>query len=146
MNDIETKILIGMHRNVNDMDRKTANIASAYNLTFSQFMVLEALYSKGDMTVGEVRDHILSSVGTISVIINNLVKMKYIERLPDKKDRRICILHLTDEGGDVIAKVAPQNEKMIIDYISVLSESEKKDLLYLIKKLGGKLDEKRGKN
>ena len=59
------KILIGLHRNVNTLDKKTAKIASEYHLTFSQFMVLEALYSKGDMSVGEVRERILSSVGTI---------------------------------------------------------------------------------
>lgn len=40
------------------------------------------------MTVGEVRNSILSSVGTISLIVNNLVKMNYIERLSDEKDRR----------------------------------------------------------
>ena len=64
------KILIGLHRNVNTLDKKTSQIAGEYNLTFSQFMVLEALYSKGDMSVGEVRERILSSVGTIPLIIN----------------------------------------------------------------------------
>ena len=108
MGRIEMKILIGLHRNVNTLDKKTAKIASEYHLTFSQFMVLEALYSKGDMSVGEVRERILSSVGTISLIVNNLVKMKYIERIPDKKDRRVCILHLTKEGYEVISKIAPK--------------------------------------
>lgn len=80
------KILIGLHRNVNTLDKKTADLAAEYGLTFSQFMVLEALYSKGDMTVGEVRERILSTVGTISLIVNNLVKLNYIERLDDPKD------------------------------------------------------------
>lgn len=94
-------------------------------------MVLETLYSKGDMNVGEVRDSILSSVGTISLIVNNLVKMNYVERLTDEKDRRVWILHLTNEGYDVISKVAPKNENMILDNIAILDEKEKKDLLYL---------------
>lgn len=82
-------ILIGLHKNVNALDKKTLKIASEYKLTFSQFMVLEVLYNKGDMSVGNVREKILSSVGTIPVIVNNLVKMKYVERLSDKKDRRV---------------------------------------------------------
>ena len=134
------KILIGLHRNVNSLDRKTSELASEYHLTFSQFMVLEALYSKGDMTVGQVRDRILSSVGTISLIINNLVKMKYVERLPDKNDRRVCILHLTSEGREIISKVAPRNEEMILDSLSILSEEEKEQMVYLLKKIGGKLE------
>ncbi|WP_231679265.1 MarR family winged helix-turn-helix transcriptional regulator [Oceanivirga miroungae] len=131
----EMKILIGLHRNVSVLDKKTSKIASEYNLTFSQFMVLEALYSKGKMTVGEVRDRILSSVGTIPVIINNLVKMGYVRRLSDSNDKRICILELTDKGYEVISKIAPENEKNIIDIMSVLSDSEKENLVMLLKKI-----------
>lgn len=135
------KILIGLHRNINDIDKKTLKIAAEHGLTLSQFMVLEALYSKGDMTVGEVREKILSSVGTISVIVNNLVKMNYIERLPDERDRRVCILHLTKDGRDVISKVVPKNEAMIEDSMKVLTTEEQEDLLYLLKKMGGRLDD-----
>lgn len=138
MNDIELKILIGMHRNVNSIDRKTSKIASEYGLTFSQFAVLEALYSKGDMTVGMVRKHILSSMGTIPLIINNLVKMNYVERRSDENDRRICIVSLTDEGRKLIKNLAPKNEEMIKDYLNVLTDDEKDHLLYLMKKIGGK--------
>lgn len=137
----EMKILIGLHRNINDIDKKTLKIAAEHGLTLSQFMVLEALYSKGDMSVGEVREKILSSVGTISVIVNNLVKMNYIERLPDERDRRVCILSLTKEGRDVISKVVPKNEAMIVDSMKELTEEEKEELLYLLKKMGGRLDD-----
>lgn len=135
------KILIGLHRNINDIDKKTLKIAAEHGLTLSQFMVLEALYSKGDMTVGEVREKILSSVGTISVIVNNLVKMNYIERLPDEKDRRVCILRLTKDGSDVIRKVVPKNEAMIVNSMKVLTSEEKEKLLYLLKKMVGRLDD-----
>lgn len=140
------KILIGLHRNVNTLDKKTSQIAGEYNLTFSQFMVLEALYSKGDMSVGEVRERILSSVGTIPLIVNNLVKMNYVERLADKKDKRVSILHLTKEGRDVISKVAPKNEMMIEESMKVLDSEEKEKLLYLLKKMGGRLDGKKSEN
>ncbi|MEJ8735186.1 MULTISPECIES: MarR family winged helix-turn-helix transcriptional regulator [Mediterraneibacter] len=146
MGSAEMKILIGLHRNVNTLDKKTAKIAAEYNLTFSQFMVLEALYSKGDMTVGEVRERILSSVGTIPLIVNNLVKMNYVERLSDERDRRVCILHLTKEGYDVISKIAPKNEAMILESMAVLDDKEKEEFVYLLKKIGGKLDEKKSKN
>ncbi len=143
MNDIELKILIGMHRNVNDIDKRTSKIASEHGLTFSQFAVLEALYSKGDMTVGMVRQHILSSMGTIPLIINNLVKMNYVERHSDEKDRRICIISLTNEGRKLIKKLAPKNEEMIKDYMSILTDEEKNNLSYLMKKLGGKINEEK---
>ena len=146
MGKTEMKILIGLHRNVNTLDKKTSKIAAEYNLTFSQFMVLEVLYSKGDMSVGEVRERILSSVGTIPLIVNNLVKMNYVKRLSDEKDRRVCILHLTKEGYDVISKIAPKNEEMITESMKILDQEEKEELLYLLKKMGGKLNAKKSED
>ncbi|KAF1682546.1 MarR family winged helix-turn-helix transcriptional regulator [Veillonella sp. R32] len=135
MTPTEMKILIGLHRNVNTLDKKTADLAAEYGLTFSQFMVLEALYSKGDMTVGEVRERILSTVGTISLIVNNLVKLNYIERLEDPKDRRVCILHLTKAGYDIISELAPRNVQAIQASMAKLGAAEQETLLHLLKKL-----------
>lgn len=84
-------------------------------------------------------ERILSSVGTIPLIVNNLVKMNYVERMCNEKDRRVCILHLTQEGYDVISKIVPRNEAMIAESMEVLDQEEKEKLLYLLKKIGGKL-------
>lgn len=108
-------------------------LAQQEGLTFGQFEVLEALYSKGDMSVGNVMKKILSSVGTISVIVNNLVKLDYIEKLPCKDDKRVCILHLKDKGRDCIKRVAAKMQK----FWSVLTEEEKEELPIILKKVGG---------
>lgn len=140
MQNENLKILIGLHRNVKELDSKTLAIAKNYGLSFSQFMVLEALYSKGKLSISEVRDAILSSVGTISLVVNNLEKMGYIKREADPCDKRICILSLTDSGREIISKIVPENEKMINNYMEKLDNEERKTLLDLLKKLGGKID------
>lgn len=143
INDIELKIIIGMHRNINCIDKKTSNIALKNGLTFSQFAVLEALYTKGDLSVGIIRKLILSSVGTIPLIINNLVKMNYVKRRSVKYDRRICIISLTDKGREIIKNIIPQNIKIIKSYMSILTDEEKENLLYLMKKLGENINEEK---
>lgn len=135
--DIELKILIALHRTINKIDKKTIKLANNSGLTFGQFMVLEALYSKGDMSIGEVMDKILSSVGTISVIVNNLVKAGYVEKIPYVEDKRVTMLHLTDDGRGVIEKVIPENYEMIAESFSMLTEDEKDSLLLILKKIGG---------
>ena len=130
------KILIGLHKNVKELDRRTLDIARSYGLSFSQFMVLEALYSKGNLSIGEVREAILSSVGTISLVVSNLKKMGYVKRKTDENDKRVSILSLTNEGRDVIERVIPENEAMIYDYMKDLSGGEIETLLSLVKKLG----------
>ena len=140
MQNENLKILIGLHRNVKELDSKTLKIAKEYGLSFSQFMVLEALYSKGKLSISEVRDAILSSVGTISLVVNNLEKMGYIKREAYPNDKRICLLSLTHSGREIISKIVPENEKMINAYMKKLDYEERKTLLELLKKLGGKDD------
>ncbi len=132
----ELKIIIGLHRVANTIDRQTSRIASEYDLTIGQFGVLEALYHKGDMTVGEVQEKILSSSGTIPLIINNLAKRGYLVRVQDKNDRRRCILHLTQKGQELISQVYPENEAKIIEMMAAWTDEEKTQLAVLLKKFG----------
>ena len=135
-NPVELKILIGMHRAVNKIDSRTIKIVKQYGLSLGQFAVLEALYHKGDMTVGQVQEKILSTSGTIPVIIKNLEKSDYVTHRADECDKRKCILHITDKGADLIKQVFPENKEMIINSFNNLSDNEKDELLMLLKKLG----------
>ena len=135
-NPVELKILIGMHRAVNKIDSRTIKIVKQYGLSLGQFAVLEALYHKGDMTVGQVQEKILSTSGTIPVIIKNLEKSGYVTHRADECDKRKCILHITDKGTYLIKQVFPENKEMIINSFNNLSDNEKDELLRLLKKLG----------
>lgn len=127
-------ILIKMHRIDRNLDAKTARIAARYDLTLSQFAVLEALYHAGDLTVGEVKEKILSSDGTIPVVVKNLEKAGLVKRRQDERDRRRTILSLTDAGRELISKAYPENARMIEEEMSVWSGEEKRQLVRLLKK------------
>ncbi len=135
-NPVELKILIGMHRAVNKIDGRTIKIVKQYGLSLGQFAVLEVLYHKGDMAVGQVQEKILSTSGTIPVIIKNLEKSGYVTHRADECDKRKCILHITDKGACLIKQVFPENKEMIINSFNNLSDNEKDELLRLLKKLG----------
>src|SRR5699024_6105194 len=136
-NKDELKIFIGMSRVLNEINRKTGKIFSKYNLTNSQFAVLEVLYHKGDLTIGEVKEKILSTNDTIPVIVRNLERDGYLQRKRDKDDKRKYILHITEKGRDLMDKVYPENEKMIISLMDNWDESDKKEIIYYMKKFGG---------
>lgn len=142
MDKKELHILIGMSRTLNKLNRNTITICTKYNLSLCQFGVLEALFHKGDLTIGQVKSVILSSDGTIPVVVRNLEKYKLIRRYENPNDKRSSILTLTDKGRDLISEVYPKNEAMIIDEMKVWSSSEKEDLLKLLRKFGGR-DEKK---
>lgn len=136
----ELSVLIGLHRTASAIDRQTARLCANHGLTLGQFAVLEALYHKGDMTVGQVQEKVLSSSGTIPVVVGNLEKRGYLERCADDKDARRRILHITDAGRGLIAEVFPENEKLIVEAMSCWTDEEKRQLSALLRKFGGRND------
>ena len=121
-NEIDLKILIALHRVVNAVDSKTAKLVKAYGLSLGQFAVLEALYHKGEMTVGQVQEKILSSTGTIPVIIKNLEKRQFISHKEDENDKRNSDLAL-------LRKNITEEEKLEL-LLNILFTEERDKVIY----------------
>ena len=141
----ELKIFIGMSRALNKINRATKKVYTKYGLTSAQFAVLEALYHKGDLSVGEVQDKILSTSGTIPVIVKNLEKEGFLEKRNDDKDKRRFILHITQKGRELMDIVYPENEEIIISMMNIWNKEEQEEILKYMKKFGGVEDEKNDK-
>lgn len=138
MENKNTKILIGLSRNLHQLHHQTAQLLLPYRLTLSQFGVLEVLYHKGNLRIGEVQDKILSSTGTMPTILKNLERRQFIRKIPDPTDRRATRLQLLPKGEKLVQTILPKNLEQIQTYCSRLTETEKEELIQLLKKLGGK--------
>jgi MarR family 2-MHQ and catechol resistance regulon transcriptional repressor len=115
---------------------RTHRHLSSKGLTISQFGVLEALYHLGPLSQKQIGQKILRSRGNITMIIDNLEKRGLVMRKRDKEDRRVFIIHLTDEGNKLISKIFPPHATKISDEMSILSVAEQEMLGGLCKKLG----------
>jgi|BioPla2DNA2_1021312.scaffolds.fasta_scaffold52327_3 MarR family 2-MHQ and catechol resistance regulon transcriptional repressor len=146
MNKVELKIFIGMSRALNKINRATNKIYKKYGLTSGQFAVLEALYHKGDLSVGEVQEKVLSTSGTIPVIVRNLENEGLLEKAIDEKDKRRFILHITKKGRDLMELVYPENEALIISMMNIWSKEEQEQILKYMKKFGGIEKQKNSKD
>jgi len=109
---------------------------STSGLTVSQFGVLEALYHLGPMSQSEIGQKILRSSGNMTMVIDNLEKRKLVRRMRNQVDRRFLIVHLTDKGEKLIAKIFPDHATEITRQLEVLTPSEQQTLGKLCKKLG----------
>jgi MarR family 2-MHQ and catechol resistance regulon transcriptional repressor len=107
----------------------------AYNLTISQFGVLEALYHLGPMSQRLLAQKILKSSGNMTMVIDNLEKRNLVVRGRDEKDRRSFTIQLTPEGEQLIAKIFPDQAQRIAEAFAVLDHHEKQELARLCKKL-----------
>ena len=107
-----------------------------FNLTISQFGVLEALYHKGPLCQRDIAAKILKSTGNITLVIDNLEKRGLVRRERGSDDRRFLTVHLTDEGASLIAQAFARVEAAIVADMAALTAREQEELGILCKKLG----------
>lgn len=134
-NDTSLKSVIGLSRTTNRMLKRSGTIFRACGLTTMQFAVLEVLYHKGDLKIGEIIEKILSTGGNMTVVINNLEREKMIEKYTDPKDSRATLIHITETGKNKIEEIFPLYLTDLRDFFQRISEDEKLTLITILKKL-----------
>jgi MarR family 2-MHQ and catechol resistance regulon transcriptional repressor len=117
---------------------KTSLNLSRYNITLSQFGILDAIYHLGPLTQKSLGEKILKSGGNITHVVDNLERRTLVKRHRGKSDRRNFEIHLTKKGEKLITKVLPEQVKMIKNELGILSQEESEIFQKLCKKIGMK--------
>jgi len=137
VNDLNLKLVVAIHRSLQKDEKSLSNLLSEYDLTISQFGVLEVLYHKGPLRICDIIEKTLSTSGNMTVVIRNLEKLGYITKERDPEDKRAFIICSTKKGYDVISEVFPRHLIDLEKALSNLDMQEKSNLLALLKKLNG---------
>ncbi|MEE8479073.1 MAG: MarR family transcriptional regulator [Candidatus Neomarinimicrobiota bacterium] len=107
-----------------------------YNLSTTQFSVLEVLLHLGSMSQKTIGEKLLRSSGNIVKVVDNLERDGLVLRKQNKKDRRANLIILTDMGHKVIKSIFQSHVKSIVESFSILNKEEQEELSHLCKKLG----------
>lgn len=107
-----------------------------HGLTLTEFAILEALYHRGTMLLGEVQRRILVSSGGITFLVDRLVAKGLVERRECPGDRRARFAALTAEGEALIARIFPGHAAMIERTMGALDPEEQALAASLLKRLG----------
>lgn len=107
-----------------------------YDLTISQFGVLEALFHLGPMQPGQLAVKILKSSGNLTLVIDNLVKRGLVTRQRREDDRRCIDIQLTAAGQALIEAIFPGHAAGVAQTMGVLTSDEQMQLSVLCRKLG----------
>ena len=136
MNELKSLVtLLKAARSVEKQIEK--NIVSSSSMSLSEFMVLEALYSKGeDLPIQEIAKKVLLSSGSMTYVVDQLVKKGSLERINCEKDKRVVYAHLTDQGRIQIAQAFKTHKQFIEQLFSILTEEEAETYIRLNKKIG----------
>lgn len=111
--------------------------------------VLRVLMDTDGLKSSEVADRGLSSPGTVTAVVNTLVRDGFVERRPDEADRRVVRLYITDAGRALITYYVSQAApkwRDAFDFVDKETETVVRAFfVQMIKHLGQLLREERRK-
>lgn len=107
-----------------------------HGLTLAEFGILETLYHKGPMLLGEVQRRILVSSGGITYLVDRLETKGLVERRECPDDRRARFAALTAAGEALIAEIFPGHIARIEEAVAGLDRTEQELAIQLLRTLG----------
>ena len=130
------KLWVVLARAHNAIERHAQAHAQERGLTLPEFGILEALYHKGPLLLGEVQKKILVSSGGVTYLIDRLTAKGLVERRDCPDDRRARYAALTAEGESFIRGIFPEHAERLAKVLEGLNDEEKQQAVALIRNLG----------
>lgn len=134
--DTALKLWVVLARAFNAVSQQAAENIAQHNITSTEFGILEVLYHKGPMLLGEVQRKILVTSGGITYLVDRLVEKGLVKREECPEDRRARYAVLTPAGQVLIKRIFPDHAARIEQALSGLTTSEQREATVLLRKLG----------
>jgi MarR family transcriptional regulator, organic hydroperoxide resistance regulator len=123
--------------------------AAGLNVSLAGLGVLRILMARDGLKATELAEEAWSSPGTVTSVVNTLVKSGFAERRPDDADRRVVRLYITDQGRALISYYVPQAAarwQKALDFVGEADEAVVRGFfIQLINHLSQLMREERGR-
>jgi MarR family 2-MHQ and catechol resistance regulon transcriptional repressor len=115
--------------------RAGADVAR-HGLTPGEFGVLEALYHRGPLLLGELQRKVLVSSGGVTYLVDRLAERGLVERRDCPSDRRARYAALTVHGSELMERIFPEHADALATALSGIGQGEQRKLANLLRKVG----------
>ena len=130
------KLWVVLARSFDAVSKTVDDDVAQHDLTGTEFGILEALYHKGPMLLGEIQRKILVTSGGITYLVDRLVEKGLVRREQCEEDRRARYAVLTPAGQSLIKRIFPAHAARIEEAVSGLTATEQREAIQLLRKLG----------
>ena len=104
-------------------------------MSLAQCEALRFICDQKQVTMKEVADFLLITPPSTTVLIENLVKLGFVQRSNASTDRRTILLTLTNSGKEVLKTAMKQRDKSFRKLLKNLSHTEQTQLLHILNKV-----------
>lgn len=137
--DLEKNAIIEserMLRYISRMVKKNGRkILKNFPITSSQFIALQWITEKENLTIGELSEKLGLAFSTTTDLIDRMEQNKLIKRVRDKKDRRVVRLHVLTKGRTIIEEVIEKRQQYlgyVLNHFSTEKQIELNENLQLL--------------
>ncbi len=120
------------------LDNNLRNFFQSHGLGIADYDLMAALFRMGPPYMAKpssiARTSLLTSAG-VTLRVDRMVKMGMVKRVDDLDDRRSVYVQLTDEGADLVSRVALLNRERQRRMLDTLSPEESRVLESAFRKL-----------
>ena len=130
------------HQEIVDLIKKyqfrDRNQICCCGVSVSQCYILEILHHYGDLTMNNLAEKMHLSISTVTRVVEQLVKKKYVIRQEDATDRRFRLIKLTEAGEaayqkswenvfasekTILANFPSEHRELLIDFLQKLNSA-----------------------
>jgi MarR family 2-MHQ and catechol resistance regulon transcriptional repressor len=129
------ELVIAVGRALQAMERHVRPHLMQSGLAMTEFAVLEALYHKGPLRLGEIRDRILLTGASTTYVVKKLEERGLMRRRTSSEDSRVVFGELTAKGRALIDDVFPVHAQRLQQATAGLTVSEKREASRLLRAL-----------
>ncbi len=140
--DLALKLWVVLSRAHQSISAHLNADVARHDLTLMEFGILEVLYHKGPLLLGEVQRRILVSSGGITYLIDRLEAKGLVTRKTCDHDRRARYATLAQAGEEFIQRIFPEHANRIDSLVTELSPEEQTVLIGLLRRLGHSVAER----
>ncbi|HCT29709.1 MAG TPA: hypothetical protein DIW31_03005 [Bacteroidales bacterium] len=104
-------------------------------VTLAQCHTLLEIENKGKESLTELAKTIGLDKSTISRTVDGLVNVGLVDRTIPAENRRMATIQLTEAGKSICQNINSTNDKYFEETLSVLTDTEKQELIKLLEKV-----------
>ena len=134
--DSSIALLNSLLRATNTLQETGMRPVANLSLCHSDFSILQTLLRDGSQPVNTLGKQVFLTSGSITTAIDRLEQRGYVERKPDTKDRRVCLVTLTNHGRAIMNQASLSYSEAIQQATSSLSKHECELLQSLLGRIG----------
>ena len=132
----ELKLWVVLSRAAAAIRRHTEADVARHGLSIAEFGILEVLYHKGPLLLGEIQRRILVSSGGITFLVDRLAEKGLVAREACPSDRRARYAVLTPAGRALMKRIFPGHAEVIAGALAGLSRDDRRIATKLLRDLG----------